>query len=562
MKKTLTLALAVLLIFSFGANLVFADEIITGEAVPTETGASPGSIDSGVWGGNISWALSDDGLLSVSGFGEFPVGISPWAQYYYNDIWQAYIYEGITSIGDSAFAECFNLECVYIPDSVEYISESAFVGCDFDGWLTFVCTEGSYAERYAIEHGIPIFGENYERPVAEGMAGHLSWSLEADGGLYITGSGDIPDYIYELTPWYEYSDQIKTVYIGDEITGIGEFAFQYCTNLREIHVPESVKFIRDSAFFDLYFDNLLIYCEENTAAESFAVKNSISAEVTRYDTSGKIGNNIEWTLSDGVLRLSGRGKMDDHYSFNLRFDKVTKIIVGNGITSVGIDAFSYFLNVTEIELADTVETIRENAFRECVSLEKIKLPEELETIGDRAFADCISLSQIEFPKELEKIGESAFAFCESLETVRLFDEIERIDSEAFAYCTSLKDICIPSEIKRLGANIFDFCNDGLIIRGRAGSKTEKYAKENGISFEKIGSDKADKNEETIPVIKPDIPPRELTDAEKVIDTLSDYIILIFSGLCVIVAAVVAIIVIIKIKSTKKAKATKQNETKE
>ena len=557
MKKTLTLALAALLLFSFAANLVFADEI----SAPTETDVSSELIDSGVWGDNISWTLTDDGLLSVSGFGEFPVGISPWAQYYNSDISEAYIFEGITSIGESAFAKCFNLEYVYIPDSVEYISESAFIGCDFNGWLTFVCSEGSYAERYAIERGILIFGKEY-LPIAEGMSGNIEWSLETDGILYINGSGDIPDYIYELTPWYEYSGQIKTVCIGDEITGIGEFAFQYCTNLKEIHIPESVKFIKDSAFFDLYFDNLLIYCEENTAAEIFAVKNSIPAEVMRYDTSGKIGDNITWTIKDEVLELTGKGKMQDYYSFNLRPDRVKKIIVKDGITSIGNDSFSYFFNVTEVELADSIKKIGYNAFYMCQSLEKITLPKSLESIGEYSFSECSSLKEIDFPEKLEKIEKHAFAFCISLEKVRLLSEVERIDDEAFMVCEKLNEIFIPSQIKRLGKDIFSGCNENLVIHGLKDSKIEKYAKENGFHFEEIDSDKTDKNEDAVAVIKPDIPTRELTAAEKVLDTISDYIVLIFCGLCVIVAAVVALIFIIKIKSAKKEKTTKkQDETK-
>lgn len=555
MKKALNFVLAFLLILSFVANLVSADTNAESDEIFQNYPSINETVGDGSWGDNINWTLTHDGNLYISGQGEFPEGISPWAQLHSSKIYYAEIAEGITYIGDFAFSDCINLQMISMPDSVEYISESAFVGCDFDGWLTFSCSEGSYACEYAFSHMIPVdgqevFGRNEMGYITDG----LWWELY--GGhttLYIYGDGEIPDYLSDYAPWHEYADSITSIDISEGITNIGDFAFQDCINLRYVYIPDSVKSISENAFAFCDPQKFVIYCNEDTAAESFANEYSFNAEVTRFDKSGKCGENIEWTLSDGVLRLSGRGNMEDHYSFNIRFDKVTKIIVGDGITSVGTDAFSYFLNVKEIELSDSVEKIKANAFRECTSLEKIKLPENLESIGDWAFADCLSLSQIEFPKELEKIGESAFAYCESLESVHLLEEIERIDAEAFSYCTNLKEVYLPSEIKRLGAHTFAFCSDELVIHGIKGSKIEKYAKENGIEFEEIPF--IDVNDEivTVPAIKPDVPPRELTGAEKVVNSIADNIILILCGLCLIILVLIIIIILAKIQRIKAKK---------
>ncbi len=579
-KRTLSLLVCAFLICAFSASAVNADEIRVTETVYDYEGApeifyedapkedyyvdddsvmaeTVEPYDSGVWGENIIWELYEDGFLLISGYGEFPEGFSPWAQYYYNDIRIAKIEEGITYIGDNAFAQCFNLQYVYMPDSVEYISESAFVGCDFDGWLTFSCSADSYSYKYAIEHSIVIDGDMYyDLPVAEGSFNDISWTLWTDGSLFVTGNGDIPDYTYQFAPWYDYCDHIKTVNISDGIERIGEFAFQYCTNLRDIYIPNSVNEIAISAFFDLDFENLIIFCEEDTEAERYALEHNIYADVTRYDENGQIGENISWKLENGVLELSGKGDMDDFPSFNIRYDTVTKIAVNDGISSVGADAFAFFINVTEIELAHTVSKIKDGAFSSCYSLEKVKLPKSLKSIGDYAFYDCILLKEVTFPDSLEKIGDSAFCWCESLERIELPANLERIDDEAFMDCEELKEIIIPSKIKRLGSDIFEGCNTDLVIHGLEGSKIEEYANENDLDFEEI-SVIDEKEPLTVPAIKEESPRRELTEAEKIITMISDNIILILCGLCVLVAAVIALIILIKVKSVKRTKAAKK-----
>ena len=59
----------------------------------------------------------------------------------------------IKKIGSKAFADCIELVKIYIPATVTEIHANAFSGC---GSVTFCCPQGSYAERYAKEHGIPV----------------------------------------------------------------------------------------------------------------------------------------------------------------------------------------------------------------------------------------------------------------------------------------------------------------------------------------------------------------------------------------------------------------------
>ena len=542
---------------AFESEEFVADNGSESEDVATSAVTSFNTQDMLAWGENISWKF-EDGYLGVEGTGAFPEGISPWAQYYYNDIYEAIILEGITYIGDDAFANCHNLSVIYMPDSVEYISERAFVGAADQGYLVFVCSPDSYACKFALSHGIFVEAEGlYDMPLSQGNIDGVSWELWADGSLFITGNGEIPDFLTEFAPWHEYCDLVKTVEIRTGIEKIGEFAFQDCVNLDDVYISASVKEIAPGAFFDLDFENMMVYCDENTAAEDFVTEHSIPAEITRKSTNGNIGENITWELSDGVLTLSGEGDMEDYAFFGFTYNKVQKIVVNEGITSIGANSFVGFAYVTEVELADSIETIEHGAFNMCRSIETLKLPESLRVIEDQAFSECCSLKEVDFPEGLEKIGKCAFECCEELETVNLLTRIERIDDQAFSLCTKLSGVFIPSSVRRLGDYIFNECAEDLVIHGLAGTKVEEYADEYGIDFEEIPVIVEEDPCLTVPAIKEEAPKRELTGIEKVVEIIADNIIFILIGLCAIVAAVFALIVALKIKGVKKAKAAKK-----
>lgn len=72
--------------------------------------------------------------------------------------------------------------------------------------------------------------------VASGTCGDsLSFVLDSDGLLTISGTGAMADYDYNTYPWYEYSSQIKRAEIGDGVTSVGAYAFYNCTELTEVH---------------------------------------------------------------------------------------------------------------------------------------------------------------------------------------------------------------------------------------------------------------------------------------------------------------------------------------
>ena len=80
---------------------------------------------------------------------------------------------------------------------------------------------------------------------AEGDGSNLTWTLDSDGVLTISGSGDMHGYGPSGAPWH---GRVKSAVIAEGVTSIGGFAFYDCTSLTSVTIPDSVTSIGDVAF--------------------------------------------------------------------------------------------------------------------------------------------------------------------------------------------------------------------------------------------------------------------------------------------------------------------------
>lgn len=141
-------------------------------------------------------------------------------------------------------------------------------------------------------------------------------------------------------------------------------------------------------------------------------------------------------------------------------ESVQRVVIGDGITSVGNYAFTSCINLQEAVLTDSIQRIGDSAFYSCRGFESIILPESLISIGEYAFASCESLAEIEIPDSVESIGELAFSGCSSLEYVSGLNSVSNIGSDTFSYCTSITDLSFIEGIASISDGMFIEC-DGL-----------------------------------------------------------------------------------------------------
>lgn len=159
--------------------------------------------------------------------------------------------------------------------------------------------------------------------------------------------------------------------------------------------------------------------------------------------SGTCGENLTWELdSDGVLTISGSGAMATDVPWNEYRDSIEKIIINDGVTSIGSEAFYYCTSLTQITIPESVTSIGSFAFYGCTSLTQITIPEGVTYINSHTFYYCTSLAQITIPESMTFIGNCAFYGCKSLPQITIPESVTYISKYAFYGCTSLTGIVV------------------------------------------------------------------------------------------------------------------------
>lgn len=164
---------------------------------------------------------------------------------------------------------------------------------------------------------------------------------------------------------------------------------------------------------------------------------------------------ITWNLSsDGTLTISGTD-MPDYQSraeipWSEDWDNVKKIVIEDGVTCIGRDAFVSCRYSTSVTIPNSVTSIGYEAFSGCSSLTSITIPESVTSIGYGAFSDCSGLTSIDIPNSVTSIGAYAFSGCSGLTSFTIPSSVTRIEERTFFGCSSITSIIIPESVTSIG----------------------------------------------------------------------------------------------------------------
>lgn len=213
----------------------------------------------------------------------------------------------------------------------------------------------------------------------------LTWTLDDEGTLTISGTGAMANYSSSRAPWYSMRSSIKKIAICDSVTTIADYAFIGCDSLTEVTIGDSVTTIGEDAF---------LFCPSLKAF-------TVSADNPKYkDIDGVLFNKACTTL---IQYPAGRTE--------------TTYTIGDSVTTIGDDAFEYCTSLTTVTIPDSVTTIGDSAFSHCTSLTEVTIGDSVTTIGEVAFGACASLTTVTIGDSVTTIGDMAFAWCDSLNTV-------------------------------------------------------------------------------------------------------------------------------------------------
>lgn len=299
--------------------------------------------------------------------------------------------EGVKEIGAQAFARCGSLREVHIPASVTSIGYRAFgVGLNS---LTDVYYGGSLAEweQIAAEEKVMPSARvhcadgDIVPHTADRCGDDLSWSVDENGVLLISGTGDMWDYDVEDPPWREERDQIRELQILPGVTGIGSHAFVGCSVLERVSIPEGVTKIGPSAFSS---------CK---ALQEIDLPESLrTIEECAFIGSGLVGVRIP----EGVTSMDRAAFYD--------CKELKSVYLPGSIYSVGESAFSGCEALVSVTLGEGLGVLEQHAFFRCRELKEIRFPSSVTEIGSWAFCHCSDLTRIHFDGHPPSVGQDAF----------------------------------------------------------------------------------------------------------------------------------------------------------
>lgn len=162
--------------------------------------------------------------------------------------------------------------------------------------------------------------------------------------------------------------------------------------------------------------------------------------------------------TDYMARTYKTSTTSPYYIITNNYPKTTKVVIPEGVTSIGNYAFCGCSGLTSITIPDKVTSIGEYAFFNCSVLTSITISDNVTSIGDFAFYNCLGLTNITIPEGVTSIGDNTFSGCTGLTNITIPDSVTSIGSNAFSGCTGLTSITIPNSVTSIGDSAFYNCS--------------------------------------------------------------------------------------------------------
>jgi len=354
-------------------------------------------------GSNVTWVLTTDGTMILSGTGAvagYGYNKAPWYDYR-EQILGLEVQKGITSV--SGFCDCGNLREVSLPEGLISIDKYAFDAC-------------VQIQEIRLPKTLKTLGD-YALASCEGLT-----EIELPEGLETIGTAALG------------YNNFTSLVIPASVTEMGYNACRKNKQLEEVEIKANVPLL-NSAFED---------CSKLRRVV-------ISGSVQKLSSTFHACHALEEVLVTGSLETI------DGDSFRY-LNSLERVQIASGLKTINEKAFIRCGSLTTVSLPDGVTSIGESAFQDCGSLTTINLPDSITTIGMYAFYGTKLTGPLNIPRSLVSLGESAFSGCGGITGTLVFPEtLEYISTDAFIDCVGLEEVVLPKGVVSIGDYAFKNC---------------------------------------------------------------------------------------------------------
>lgn len=397
--------------------------------------------------GDLTWVITEDGTLTISGTGPIPDNIRPWRDHrdritrvvvepgitslgkftlaYLDQVQELLLPDTLTEIGAMSIRGCDSLRQIVVPEGVTTIGNQAFEDCPLESVhlpSTLTDLDSQAFRKMTSLKQITVAEGNPDYIVREGL---LYWTI---GGLYML----------ELCP-----NAFQSVVIPADVYGFTQAAFSGCTLLEELTLCDSKNWEPGNLAFCTSLQRILVH-DTNSLFTSVdgVIYSADGSTLVRYP-GGRTG---AYEVPAGTQTI-GRCAFEGCAG-------LTDVTLPDSVQAIDWQAFRDCTGLTRFTVPEGFTRIRRNVFYGCEGLRTVELPDTITVIEEHAFAGCLSLNQITLPRDLTELEEYAFYRCHSLSGLSLNAKLSVIGDYAFAD-SALQSVVLPSSVRILGQQAFE-----------------------------------------------------------------------------------------------------------